>query len=301
MSSGEIYTVSAAARASRLSAHTLRAWEARYGVVTPARDDAGRRKYSQSDVDHLALLKQLTDAGHAIGRLAKLDPDELRELQGASGRAIIEDLPEAEKVVQQLMAATMSFDAFELDRQLGRLMGMLPATELVAQVLYPFLRTVGERWAEGELTIAQERLVSSTLQARILGSLAQQSNLRKPRIALGTLSGEHHAMGLMLLALLAQEHGICCRYLGIGMPVESLVQAAHELDVEVLAISVVNPQPEDQLSAVVEELRATLSDEIHLWIGGAQCNLLSDLPSGCELSPNLSDLQALLKSLPTTA
>jgi hypothetical protein len=65
------YRSGAVARMLQMPVATLRVWERRYRLtVAPA---GGQRQYSAADVQRLALLKQLTELGHAIGRLAGLD------------------------------------------------------------------------------------------------------------------------------------------------------------------------------------------------------------------------------------
>jgi DNA-binding transcriptional MerR regulator len=63
---------------------TLRVWERRYGVVAAPKTATGQRLYSALDVQRLALLKQLSDRGHAIGTIAELG---LPELQGLAATA----------------------------------------------------------------------------------------------------------------------------------------------------------------------------------------------------------------------
>jgi hypothetical protein len=61
---------------------TLRVWERRYGVTDPQTSASGQRLYSAEDVRRLALLKQLTERGHAIGSLAHLDMAQLQQVAG---------------------------------------------------------------------------------------------------------------------------------------------------------------------------------------------------------------------------
>ena len=63
----------AVARMVRMPVATLRVWERRYRISSPAQTPSGQRLYSAADVRHIALLKQLTELGHAIGSLAGLD------------------------------------------------------------------------------------------------------------------------------------------------------------------------------------------------------------------------------------
>jgi MerR family transcriptional regulator, light-induced transcriptional regulator len=70
----------AVARMLRMPVATLRVWERRYGVTKPVLSASGQRLYSADDVRRLALLKQLTDLGHAIGSLAGLDMPQLQSV-----------------------------------------------------------------------------------------------------------------------------------------------------------------------------------------------------------------------------
>ncbi|MEO7058068.1 MAG: MerR family transcriptional regulator [Caldimonas sp.] len=76
---GARFRSAAVARMLRMPVATLRIWESRYGVTDPQRTAAGHRQYSAADVQRLALLKQLTDLGHAIGSLATLPVDALKQ------------------------------------------------------------------------------------------------------------------------------------------------------------------------------------------------------------------------------
>jgi DNA-binding transcriptional MerR regulator len=74
------YRSGAVARMIQMPVSTLRVWERRYGVVQPALSASGHRLYSALDVRRLAQLKQLTDTGHAIGSIAALDEEALRQV-----------------------------------------------------------------------------------------------------------------------------------------------------------------------------------------------------------------------------
>lgn len=74
------YRSGAVARMLRMPVATLRIWERRYNMASPATSPAGHRLYSAADVKRLSLLRQLTTLGHAIGSLAALDLDALRQV-----------------------------------------------------------------------------------------------------------------------------------------------------------------------------------------------------------------------------
>ena len=70
----------AVAQMLRMPVATLRVWERRYGLTQPALSPSGQRLYSTDDVRRLALIKQLTDLGHAIGSVAGLDMPQLQHV-----------------------------------------------------------------------------------------------------------------------------------------------------------------------------------------------------------------------------
>src|SRR6187200_3531359 len=80
------YPIRAVSKMTGIGIDTLRAWERRYGAVTPTRDDRGRM-YTEADVERLRLLNGAVERGHSIGRLAGLSNDQLTELC-AAGRAV---------------------------------------------------------------------------------------------------------------------------------------------------------------------------------------------------------------------
>ena len=78
----------AVARMLRMPVATLRVWERRYGVTQPLLSASGQRLYSADDVRRLGLLKQLTDLGHAIGSLARLDMPQLQQVASTHASAL---------------------------------------------------------------------------------------------------------------------------------------------------------------------------------------------------------------------
>jgi MerR family transcriptional regulator, light-induced transcriptional regulator len=59
---------------------TLRVWESRYGAFQPRKTSGSHRLYQEGDVLRATLLRQLTEAGHAISTIARLEAPRLSEL-----------------------------------------------------------------------------------------------------------------------------------------------------------------------------------------------------------------------------
>jgi DNA-binding transcriptional MerR regulator len=73
------YRIGAVSRLTGIPPDTLRVWERRYDLVTPMRSEGGGRLYSHEDVTRLSVIKRLVDSGHAIGSIAELSMEQLRE------------------------------------------------------------------------------------------------------------------------------------------------------------------------------------------------------------------------------
>ncbi|GAC1529938.1 MAG: hypothetical protein NVS2B4_08560 [Ramlibacter sp.] len=78
----------AVARMLQMPVATLRVWERRYGLTQPKLSPSGQRLYSADDVRRLALIKNLTDLGHAIGSLASLDMVHLQRVASTHAKTL---------------------------------------------------------------------------------------------------------------------------------------------------------------------------------------------------------------------
>ena len=73
------FEVAAVARMVGLPPNTLRTWERRNFIQAATRTPSGRRRYSSTQVERIALFKKLTEAGDSIGTIADLDIESLRQ------------------------------------------------------------------------------------------------------------------------------------------------------------------------------------------------------------------------------
>ena len=75
-----LYRSGAVARMVHMPVSTLRIWERRYQAVSPSTSPSGHRLYAAADVERVAVLRQLTENGHAIGSIADLSMEQLHEV-----------------------------------------------------------------------------------------------------------------------------------------------------------------------------------------------------------------------------
>jgi DNA-binding transcriptional MerR regulator len=73
-----VYSIGAVARMLDVPASTLRAWEDRYGVVTPERSHGSQRLYSRSQIEQLRFIKAQIDGGASAADAHRLLAQEVQ-------------------------------------------------------------------------------------------------------------------------------------------------------------------------------------------------------------------------------
>lgn len=266
-----MYSVTSTSRLTGLAPGTLRAWERRYAAVDPLRDAAGRRIYDAGMIERLTRLQRLTERGHPIRSLASLDDAALDELLNESSQI---GYGGVEMLSEQMLEAVMVYRIGALDRLLSVAIATLPLAILVTRVIAPLLSLVGTRWAEGKLDIAQERMLSSLLRARMIAILNPRPSESSPKLLFSTLPGEHHELGLLMAALLAYGAGAPLLYLGTDLPARDLATLAGELGAKAVALSCVDSGLADSALIDITGLVALLGNSVEVWVGGAQADFL---------------------------
>lgn len=75
-----LYRIGSVSRLAQVPVSTLRIWEARYGAFAPQKSEGRHRLYGETDVLRASLLRQLTETGHSIGRIARLPIGDLQQM-----------------------------------------------------------------------------------------------------------------------------------------------------------------------------------------------------------------------------
>ena len=112
-----------------------------------------------------------------------------------------------------------------------------------------------------------------------------------PNVILATLSGELHALGLQMVALVSQNCGFQPRLLGPDTPVDEIVATARELDSSAVAISVSLSSGGVETDRDLQELRRQLPDSCELLVGGRGARGVRRGPRGVVFLGGLRDLR----------
>ena len=251
------------ARRTGVSPELLRAWERRYGLLRPARTQGGYRLYTAADEARIRRMRAYLARGVAAAEAARLAVD--AEAQASSAQTAPDDAetpgqtdastpagppaeappprPPLRAAASDLAGALDRFEEAEAHDVFDRLLAAYQAETVLRDLLIPYLHDLGERWARGEVSVAQEHFASNLLRGRLLGLARGWGQGRGPTALLACPPGEQHELGLLAFGITLHRRGWRIVYLGPDTPIASIRDAAAGVapDLVVLAATVPGP------------------------------------------------------------
>lgn len=277
-----------------LAQDLIRAWERRYKAVTPSRGDTGRRLYSDDDLERLKLLRSCVNGGRRIGDVARLPNEELRQLIAADTPEVPAAKPvrksdngdtAASRLLAESLDALESLDKARLEGALKEASIEMSSPHLRNGVIVPLLETIGERWRDGSMRIAQEHLASAIVRS-FLSSLRNGRHAHAKRIVITTPAGQLHELGALMAAAAADEAGWNAFYLGPNMPAEEIAAAVRELGASAVALSVIYQDGEQHVTEELRKIRSYVDDDVAVFVGGRASSNLERLISDLDIFVN---------------
>ncbi len=112
----------------------------------------------------------------------------------------------------------------------------LPA--IADSAIAPVMTRLGDAWARGEVTVAQEHHASAVISEWLAAVAPRFEARRDTTVVCACVPGNDHEMGLALVATVLMEAGFPVTYLGRGLPVADIMSAVEQVDATVVLTSV---------------------------------------------------------------
>ncbi len=208
---------------------SLRAWERRYGLLTPSRTQGGFRLYGEADVARVLAMRANLERGLSAAEAARLAIAEDLALPVSSPAPVVD--------AGELEAALDRFDEAGAQQALDRLFATVTLDVVLRDVLMPYLHQLGERWERGEASVAQEHFASNLVRGRLMALTRSWDRGVGPRALLACAEEELHDLPLVGFGLALREHGWRISYLGADTPVVSVVETTRALEPDAVVIS----------------------------------------------------------------
>ncbi len=288
--------IAAVERDTGLSKDTLRVWERRYGFPQPVRDAFDERVYPVEQVERLRLIARLLSSGQRPGRVVPLPLPELLQLAQDHAQGTDTDLKPS-PAHQQLLALLREHDIAALRRALNHASLQMGLGRFVTDLLAPLNVMVGEAWMRGEIQVFEEHMYTESVTAVLRSAIGSTQALPmpgRPRVLLSTFPQEPHALGLLMAEAMLVLEGCECISLGVQTPVLEIAQAAQANRAQIVGLSFSVGGNASQLQRGLQELRAKLPADTHIWAGGSHPALQKREIAGITPVPTLADIQPLL-------
>ena len=268
MADSRLLRIGELSKRSGVSPELLRAWERRYGLLQPTRSAGGLRLYSSSDVERIRLMQQQLAEGVAAAEAAAATTSGIVDVQAAPPRPTLATLR------VQLADALDRFDEPRAQTILDRLLAVTTVEALLSDVVLPYLRELGERWARGDASVAQEHFATAVLRGRLLGIARGWGLSIGPATVLACLPGEQHDLGLITFGLALHARGWRIYYLGPDTPIETVDDTSRRVEPDLVVLSALG---EERVKPVIGQLRALAAHQrLALALAGATPSYLSE-------------------------
>ena len=264
---GSVLRIGELSRRVGVSDHVLRAWEARYGLLTPVRSSGGFRLYSDRDERRVRrmqfhIAQGLSAAEAARTAIAEAQPSaQSSDLTFGSGSGPLD----LHGLARSLQRALDDFDEGAAQAVFDRLLSDFTLTTTLRDVVIPYLRQLGERWERGEVTIAQEHFATNVIRGRLTGLARGWGDGHGPRAIVACPPDELHDLPVLIFGIVLNRSGWRIDYFGASTPVDELVRVVGRSRPELVVIAATTT---DHFDPILGEL-ARLAAVAPLAIAGA--------------------------------
>ena len=268
---GGRFRIGELSRRAGVSDHVLRAWERRYGLLTPVRSPAGYRLYSEHDEERVHRMKELLVEGLSAAEAAKVAVRSDTPAPGAAGpprdtrgRPATPTGEELAHHRRRLGAALENLDEPAAQEALDELLARIAPEDALRAVVMPYLHDLGERWASGEVSVVQEHFASQVVRARVAALSHGWGTGAGPRVLLACPPGERHDLALLTFGVVLSRRGWTVSYLGADTPLDAVAEAVRRTSADLVVLSATDP---GRLTAVQDQLTA-LAAQTPVLLGG---------------------------------
>ncbi len=160
-------------------------------------------------------------------------------------------------MVDSIFSAAISMDLPQLELNLHRALGAGSAWTVYSKVLEPVLERIGEKWAKGEVSIAQEHFATMEI-GTVVRNLVRlvRSNQSEKTVLLACIEDEDHELPLYGVALMAETLRWNTCILGARTPPEALADAVEHSKPQLVGLSVTTAMPSRGSKILFDEYAA---------------------------------------------
>lgn len=176
--------------------------------------------------------------------------------------------------------------------------GLYPS-EIMIGVLHPSLSRIGELWASGEITVADEHRFTTFSLHLLDRLLIRHSAEVAPGVLLAPFEDNTHDIGMQIIQHIARERGIFCERLPVGTTRDELLDAIANRRPSIVGLSVSLVETVPAAMDFVRELSGKLPIGTAVILGGQgfRRDDLPDIPHDLTVARTIDDFVSHLETL----
>ncbi len=278
-----------------IKAHTLRIWEQRYNIPKPKRTSTNIRFYDDDDLKLLLNISLLNNEGHRISQIAKLTDEEInaRVIEYASHS---NDLTVH---LQALTSAMLNLDEDSFKRVLSASILQIGMERTMSEVIFPFLKKIGQMWMSGTIQPAYEHFISNLIRQKLIVAIDWQvrvSQKHQHKYLVFLPEGETHELGLLFANYMIRSRGHIAIYLGQSTPLVDLEKISLKFQPDFLFMTLTAGRLRKPLSEYIGALVEKFPGAKLVLTGQYAISQKENLPAGTLLIESTEQFVRFLES-----
>lgn len=291
-----IYSIRDLEKLTGIKAHTIRMWEQRYRLVSPARTDTNIRYYTDENLRHLFNVALLNRYGYKISKLAKMQPQEI----AARVAEIAENNGSANSQVDAMTLAMIDLDEIAFDRIFSAYAWEHGFEKTMLELVYPFLDKLNVLWLTHSVSPAHEKFITNLIRRKLMCAIDKEpsDNQREgARFLLYLPEGDSQELTLLFMHYLLRSRRQKVVYLGPNTSLADLRDACQPFRPDYVFTILQEPLARQSVQSYLDNASQTITTG-RLLLSGAQLFVNPvKLPSNARVLGGLPDALQFLDGL----
>jgi excisionase family DNA binding protein len=157
---------------------------------------------------------------------------------------------------QGLYEAIVRGDETTARHRMERLAGGVRLIDLCEHVIGPVLRRIGDNWATGAVTIAEEHRASAICERLLAISARQPSGRPRGTAVVATPAGERHGLPALMAASCLREDRWLVHHLAADLPVAEVGWLAEQVGASLVVLSAAMPETAELARQAAQSISA---------------------------------------------
>jgi DNA-binding transcriptional MerR regulator len=159
------YNIKAAALMLGIQPGTLRAWERRYHMIAPVRNEAGHRLYTEEHIKILKWLIKKVNQGFTISQAVSLLGHNQSQMD-SEALNLKQEIPLI-SLTDSLYEALINFEHERINEIINKMFSIFTIEKVIIDIFSEILKKIEDTFREGNILPAQKYFSSSFIKDRI--------------------------------------------------------------------------------------------------------------------------------------